>query len=71
MSASYSSARTIRGRATPAGIPGVIRLLDLWQSRRALSRLDARTLDDIGLTRDVADMESQRPLWDVPNNWRR
>ncbi len=46
------------------------RLMDLWRSRQALSRLDANALSDIGLTQHEARTESNRPVWDVPANWR-
>lgn len=34
--------------------------------RRALSGLDARLLDDIGLNAETAASEAARPFWDVP-----
>lgn len=46
-------------------------LLDVWRSRRALARLDARALEDIGLTADRAATESAKPIWDVPATWRK
>ncbi|WP_299615189.1 DUF1127 domain-containing protein [uncultured Tateyamaria sp.] len=45
-------------------------LFDVWRSRRALARLDARALDDIGLNTERAARESAKPIWDVPANWR-
>ncbi|MGD1883622.1 MAG: DUF1127 domain-containing protein [Paracoccaceae bacterium] len=50
---------------------GIARLLDLWRSRRALSRLDALALDDVGLSKEEAQIESNRPIWDVPATWKR
>jgi uncharacterized protein YjiS (DUF1127 family) len=44
--------------------------LDQARSRRHLSRLDDRLLRDIGLTREQAEAEGQRPLWDTPPHWR-
>ncbi len=44
-------------------------LLGLARQRRALTRLDDRALEDIGLTRREADIESARPIWDAPDNW--
>lgn len=42
-------------------------LLRLWRTRRqsrlALSRLDARLLDDCGLTPGEAMREASRPFW--------
>ncbi len=42
----------------------------LARSRRALSRLDDHLLRDIGLTRDEAVSESERPAWDAPLHWK-
>ena len=44
---------------------------DAWRQRRALSRLDASALRDIGLTKAQADAEAKKPLWDVPAHWLR
>lgn len=46
-------------------------LIDLWRSRRALARLDAAALQDVGLTAEEARKEAAKQLWDVPNNWLR
>jgi len=43
--------------------------LALWRQRRALAKMDARQLADIGVTRDQARAEAARPLWDVPSHW--
>lgn len=48
----------------------LLQILALRRQRSALSRLDAKALSDIGLTRDQADCESRRPFWDVPAHWR-
>lgn len=40
--------------------------LALWAERRALDRLDARMLHDIGLSESEARQEAGRPMWDVP-----
>ncbi|APX10946.1 DUF1127 domain-containing protein [Tateyamaria omphalii] len=45
-------------------------LLNVWRSRRALARLDARALDDIGVDATLAARESAKPVWDVPATWR-
>ena len=44
-------------------------LLALSRSRQALADLDARALEDIGLTPHDARREASRPVWDVPANW--
>lgn len=38
--------------------------------RKALSRLDDLALADLGLSRDAAQAEAARPIWDVPATWR-
>lgn len=44
--------------------------LELSRQRRALARLDARALDDIGVSRSQAEAEARRPPWDAPDSWR-
>jgi uncharacterized protein YjiS (DUF1127 family) len=44
--------------------------LDLKRSRGRLALLDDHLLRDIGLTREAAESEAERPLWDVPTHWR-
>jgi len=44
--------------------------LDVRRQRAALAALPEAMLADIGLTRDEALSEAQRPLWDVPACWR-
>jgi len=39
------------------------------RQRKFLSRLDDRTLADIGLTREQALTEAGRPIWDMPAPW--
>jgi len=45
-------------------------VLDVWRSRRALARLDARALADIGISAKSAHSEARKPIWDVPGTWR-
>ena len=40
------------------------------KQRDALRNLDDSALRDLGLTRKQADVESRRPFWDVPTDWR-
>lgn len=47
------------------------RVAETWRQRRALARLDAARLRDIGLTRDEAEAEASRPVWDAPRHWRK
>ena len=44
--------------------------LELSRQRRALARLDARALDDIGVSRSQAEAEARRPPSDAPDSWR-
>nr|WP_245544296.1 DUF1127 domain-containing protein [Oceanicola granulosus] len=50
---------------------GLADYLALYRQRRALARLDARALADIGVSDLEARSEAQRPLWDVPTHWLR
>ena len=40
--------------------------LALWKERRDLARLDAHLLKDIGVSRDAAEIEANRAIWDMP-----
>jgi uncharacterized protein YjiS (DUF1127 family) len=50
----------------------LLQRLALWvavaRQRRALARLDAHALSDIGLTPERAQTESRRPFWQIPDN---
>ena len=41
----------------------------LRRERARLTALDEHLLRDIGLSRDEALSEAQRPAWDVPAHW--
>lgn len=43
---------------------------ELVRQRRALARLDAERLQDLGLTEGEAQAEAGRPFWDAPRHWR-
>ncbi|NBE08018.1 DUF1127 domain-containing protein [Paragemmobacter ruber] len=68
-----------RSLATPASRPTrrlrlrerLAQMRALLRQRATLAQLDDHLLRDIGLTRDEAQAEASRPLWDVPANWRR
>lgn len=45
-------------------------MLAVRRSRRDLANLDARLLQDVGLTAGQVERESTRPFWDVPPHWR-
>jgi uncharacterized protein YjiS (DUF1127 family) len=62
--------RTQRALAHPFSARiDLARRLAIWRSRRDLARLDARALDDIGVSRKAAEKEASRTLWDVPATW--
>ncbi len=63
-----SQARPAAARRTLA-LPPLRLWLGLYRQRRALARLDARALRDIGLDARTARAEAARPFWDVPAHW--
>lgn len=70
MTTSSSLAGACRQPARPGLLRRALGLAALYRQRRALSRLDDKALADIGLTRAEARSEADRPVWDVPGNWR-
>ncbi len=56
---------------TPSALPKLARILELGRQRRALMRLDAAQLSDIGVTATQARTEARKPVWDVPCHWQR
>jgi len=61
LSASGQSASATRAPMTFATL--VKRWVDVARSRRQLSELDPRLLRDIGLTREAALKEAEKPFW--------
>lgn len=49
----------------------VLTLLSIHRERNKLTALDDHMLKDIGLTREDAQKESKRPIWDAPDRWLR
>lgn len=49
----------------------VRRMLTLRRQRAGLRHLDAHLLADIGVSRQEAEAEAERPFWDVPAGWQR
>ncbi|RLJ59147.1 uncharacterized protein DUF1127 [Litoreibacter meonggei] len=49
---------------------GLLGYLDLYRQRRALAALDDTRLADIGLSRQEAEAEASRPVWDAPEYWK-
>ncbi len=62
-------ARQTKPRVSP--IAWIALALSTSRTRRALKALDADRLSDIGLSREDADREATRPVWDVPAHWLR
>ncbi|WP_085891918.1 DUF1127 domain-containing protein [Roseovarius litorisediminis] len=58
-------------RPAPTTKTSLMDLLALYRQRRALARLDAASLQDIGLSHDEAQIEAHRRPWDVPASWRK
>lgn len=48
----------------------LVKMIDVWRSRRALAQLDTSRLEDVGLTAKRAAAEEAKPIWDVPATWR-
>lgn len=61
--------------AQSRGLSGLLSLAArsaaLHRQRAALRRLDARALEDIGVSRAQADAEASRAPWDAPTLWSR
>ncbi|QFT57289.1 hypothetical protein FIU94_00510 [Sulfitobacter sp. THAF37] len=64
--AAHCAPRRSRRRSFLARLSGFAALA---RSRRALARLDAEALRDIGLSRAEAQREARRAPWDVPSHW--
>lgn len=63
-------ARSIALRSLPV-LSYLNRALAVRRQRQALRDLPPEVLRDIGLTREEALSEAERPFWDVPRHWRR
>ncbi|MFE3839451.1 DUF1127 domain-containing protein [Pseudogemmobacter sonorensis] len=71
-SAHPSSARLSPAQEPRPGLPRLLLfLLGLRRERIQLAQLDDHLLLDIGLSRDEARIEAERPIWDAPEYWRR
>ena len=67
--ATIATRRVQSAGSAPRLLSLVHRALAAHRQRQFLARLDDRTLADIGLTRDQALTEADRPMWDIPANW--
>lgn len=66
----FSAMSDLRATLPRVGLHTLVHLDSLRRQRVALKGLDARLLNDIGVTRQEADAEAGRSAWDVPGNWR-
>jgi uncharacterized protein YjiS (DUF1127 family) len=69
----HTAEATLHRLSAPRRSGLLARLLAAQRQRReltALSLLEDRLLDDIGLNRADAMAEVQRPFWDAPAHWR-
>ena len=58
-----------RNVARPSIPQWLIAAFSVRKQRKSLSNLDPHLLNDIGLTRETAEREVKRKLWDVPQHW--
>lgn len=66
--------RTAFGRGTvsrPGWFARILTLMAVRRTRIDLGQLSDDQLHDIGLSREEVEKEIARPIWDVPQNWRR
>lgn len=67
-----ANASVLAGLSRVTGFSLLSRLADmaeLRRQRRALARLDANQLADIGVTVHEVETEIARPVWDAPVHW--
>ncbi|MEL6978629.1 MAG: hypothetical protein AAGM38_08135 [Pseudomonadota bacterium] len=68
--APWSLVPSVRGgaarRATPSWRADLRLAWAVAAERRALARMDAAQLKDLGLTSEAAAREASRPFWDLP-----
>jgi len=71
----HTSTLAVHGVHGGRGAGSVLRRVQLALAartqRKALARLDARLLDDLGLNAAEVAQEVARPVWDVPAHWLR
>lgn len=64
-----TSSKTAQSSLSHTRRPTLRRILSVWRSRRALAKLDADGLRDVGLSKSQAQREANRAPWDVPDTW--
>lgn len=58
-------------RCSHSLISVIAETISLRRQRRALAALDSRALEDIGVTKDMAQKEASKWFWDAPDHWLR
>ncbi|WP_420584594.1 DUF1127 domain-containing protein [Ruegeria sp.] len=53
------------------GLSVLFDVISLRRQRRTLARLDDRALKDVGITREQAEAEAARSIWDAPEFWQK
>ncbi len=70
MMSAHTTNAPVLGALRPEGMfTHFMHMFALYRQRRDLARLDDRALRDIGVSRYEAEVESTRPIWDVPHHW--
>lgn len=66
----FALSRPLRSAPAHSSLPARLwQALMVARTRRALKHLDDHLLADVGLSRDDAEAEARRPLWDAPSHW--
>ena len=60
-----------RPLSRPEPLRFLLRAMLMKGSRRRLLDLDEHLLRDVGITRQQARLEAERPCWDAPAHWLR
>lgn len=66
----FASLARFSGFARPLRRP-LSAYLSLSRQRQELRKLSPEMLSDLGITREEALKEAERPIWDAPLNWRK
>lgn len=67
---SHGPATASWAQSRPAMVRSLMVRLNVWRTRRALARLSAEQLNDVGITPAQAGQEAAKRFWDVPAHWR-
>lgn len=59
-----------RPRARRGLLSRLVGALAQQRQRNRLAQLEEHMLNDIGVSRQEAMTEANRPIWDAPENWR-